>query len=352
MEIGNDYICLSKCIINQEDTSKILKVPDTLSAFVPLTDKKFDFIISDFLIKDLAIDGHERNDLNPLQIFANLYNKMDNSSKLVVSLSSESMGFINPVMSTAIYKDKLDAIFSINVLNDFANGMIVVLNSNKSKKRRGKFLLIDEYDKYSTKTAETMTGLMKSFFKDLLNRYEKFKEDSNALIISNEEIKNDVVLDKLHERDKGFWDIDEKMSLNPFLDLKNKRDQYDLDFKEFFLGNFIYNFNFNNMFYSKKRVDINSSVPYEYLGNLMSLDDSYDMGEIIFDKEDTELFLIPGYKKQHKEKVIFFNSELDDYTSLGHILARVTSDKVLDEYIYYYINSFIGSNNSVHISLH
>ena len=344
-DITEYAICISKCIINKENTSNILKVPDTLSALVPLTEKKFDFIISDFLIDDLNIDTPKRNSLNPLQIFSNIYQKMNNSCKLVVSLSSESMSFINPVITTAIYKDKLDTIFSLNVFNDFANGMILVLNANKSKKRRGKFLLIDEYDKYSTQSAESMSDLAKSFFNDLLNRYENFKEDSNSLTISNAEIKNDIVLERLHERDKGFWDIDDRLKLNPFLDLEYEINQIDTDFKEFFLGNFIYNFNFNNMFYSKKRININSPVPYEYLGNLMSLDDRYDMGEIIFDKEDTELFLIPGYKKQHKEKVMFFNSELDDNSSLGHILARVTSDKVLDEYIYYYINSIKGQED-------
>lgn len=349
LDLTKYAICISKAVIDKENVSNFTKTDDRLSQFTHEMGNReiFDFIISDFVQTDFNLTIPEKNDLNPIRVFSDFYTKIMHNGKMVITISSDTLWYLHPILTTAVYMDKLEVVLSLNVFHEYNNAVVLVFNANKNKKRRGKFLLLDDYSTFAEKDIHT------NFAKDGLNRaynlFNNFKDDLNTYIIHNSEIKSKFVEEQLFKRDEVIKKSHERVQLNPFLQ-DDSIEKADLEFRQFYDSNFVYHFNFNNLIYNKTRFWDEDNIPVDYLGNIA------DLKEDLLEKSDSNSLLIPKSKRQNffdvfaNNRIAKYNEEIDYLNPNSYIECIIKTDDVLIDYLYYYLNSNKGSDEVFHFS--
>ena len=173
-----DYsLCLAKMLFSNQNLDNFSLVDNLLleMSLKILKENTFDFIISDWNnqedVDDLGFFTHENR--------INLYNKFNERLVLFTSFSFLSSDY---EISSFIKDDILDSIIHLPYSIESGKDGIIILNKNKNKDRKGKFLLIDEYDKnmiYESKNPP------KKVIKNILKHYTAFKNYKNGEIFSN-----------------------------------------------------------------------------------------------------------------------------------------------------------------------
>ena len=313
--------------------------------------ENMDFIISDYIPKDIYDDG---NFIHEFQ------NKLNYSSKLVMIIDKEQ--YSNNYINFIVLNDNLESIIT------FDNFFILVLNSNKSDDKKNKFLLsdytlldrnyINNLKQYKKKSLEKIgiyrykmynQYILKSFvnvehMNNILEVCSCFSNTNFSKVILNNHAVNNVYqfenrknwgeyylngsvesdgfdIDdfiELDEIDSGdLVDVDEIVELENFSDIYS-----DINF-------YLENFNFNNLIYDLKRKHY-LLVKQRYVGNKHS--------EIIEEK----LEFVPLYSL-----ITFDINEIEDEREIRKIekydyCFYVKSDKILRDFLVYYLDSEKG----------
>lgn len=202
--IENRLIYLAKKSIAKKDpyemeNATILDVTENIFSVEGIDRyEDFNFIVSNYLYNDL--DEYK-------DIFEIFKRKSDDNTKLVMALNNLD-DFIDDLENIS-KNDNLEALIS------FKNHYIVITNLNKSKSRKGHFVLIDESDpqlndeEIDRETRESFSNNnfdilnMKNIkplsdrdlkkMKEILDAYQKFYNSEDSILIKNEEYDNEMV---------------------------------------------------------------------------------------------------------------------------------------------------------------
>lgn len=176
----------------EEDT--ILSISDTNDSNT-FNELDFDFIISDYRSKNIS------DEIGSIHKFQD---KLDKPSKLVMIINK--LQFYNKSMNWMIKNDNLEALLV------FDNCFILIANSNKTIKRKNKFILIDYNildDSYPEDTEyvrdRKLIVFKNKYSKDIISKmlkvYRDFEDSEFSKVIDNETVVKDFVYDELDK----FW---------------------------------------------------------------------------------------------------------------------------------------------------
>lgn len=291
---------------------------------VPFEDvslEDFDFIISDCRCRDIY------DDAGFIRYFQD---KLDNPSKLVAIIDKRY--FNNKSINWMIKNDNLEAIIC------FKNYFILIANSNKSLKRRDKFILIDYeiLSNYggapdgealiSTKEIKTLEKFIKempkkAMLEEILRIYDEFIETPFSKVINNVEVIKDFDYDELDKYWGGIYE--NHMNIPNDIAEKSKRYYETLNIDEKYIKDFFY----NDLMYDKIKKP-SSILKQESIGNNKS--------RII--EETVE------YVPLHS--IITFNSDEIDEEKLPERKIRkfdqtfyIKSENFLKKFVMYYLKS-------------
>ncbi len=377
-------IALSKMIFSNQNPSNLIKTNAPNEQFIDINPgKKFDLIISDFAFYEFLY----KNNYPHLgkYVFDYFLEKGTVNSKIVMTIASDSFEQMFQTIDFLIIKDQLESIISLPLFSEFNNYILLVINKNKSKLRKDKFLLIDETENITRSDGEYGYSIFRnSVSNEILNSYKYFEEYEKSKIIdineylsntSKKEYKdtleeifvhlletNDKDKDvRIFDTDPDLIDVDnnnsdieinlmnkngsskinnEELIINDDFEIKNIIDMVANSFEDartLFPNDFKENFNFHNLMYEKNKGLNNFDVDVEYLGDLVDLNP-------FAVKNDSDTLLFFKSKRQPYSNRIKYNNEIENYSRGDFIECKVKSDKILIEYLYYFLNSNKGTD--------
>uniref|UniRef100_UPI0037DDC69F N-6 DNA methylase n=1 Tax=Methanobrevibacter smithii TaxID=2173 RepID=UPI0037DDC69F len=339
-DISQYAICLSKMIIDKEKPSNILKVYDLKSELLELDESnKFDLIISNFGIKDITLSYEERYDIfntDPLEYFIE---KLNNSGKLVSTISFDTLTKNHNAIFEMIYNDNLELITRIDMSGTDSDLVILSINKNKHKKRKNRFLLIDGNEVIPEIHNVHCINMTEPLLDKICNYYVKFKENKNIHLIHNSSFITKEYKDMVNKSFEKAASMTKDMNIfdSPF----NETISGIVDeIEDYYFENCKVQFNFNRLIRGEKDDFESDGTPIYYLGELVDLVNDPDPST---NEELAEIFLIPLNKNDHDfENPFFYQSELRGYNQHNMIPFKINSDKISKEFLLYYLNSNKG----------
>lgn len=200
----NEIIYLAKKSVSKKDPyeiegATILDVSEDILALDEIDGyDDFDLIISNYLYNDLT----EYKAI--FEIFKKAY---AGNTKMVIALNDLN-DFIEDI-SEIIKNDNLESLIS------YKNHYIIIANLNKSKSKKGLFLLIDgsdskssddivkrenkeafsnnEYDIINSHNWKILTKSDKDKMKTIVNSYQSFEDSVDSILIKNEEYNEEMI---------------------------------------------------------------------------------------------------------------------------------------------------------------
>ena len=294
---------------------------------VPFEDvslEDFDFIVSDCRCRDVY------DDAGFIRYFQD---KLDNPSKLVAIIDKRY--FNNKSINWMIKNDNLEAIIC------FKDYFILIANSNKSLKRRDKFILID-YDilsnyewphvgepLISTKENKELERFVKEMAKkpmldEILRIYKEFIDTPFSKVIDNVEVIKDYDYDEIDK----YWGTIYERGRNIPKDIEEKSKKYheSINIDEKYIKDFYY----NDLMYDKiKKPSL--ILRQKAIGNNKS--------QVIEEKV--------GYVPLHSI-ITFDSNEIDEDKVFEREIRKykqtfyITSEKFLKKFVMYYLDSEPG----------
>lgn len=339
-DISQYAICLSKMIIDKEKPSNILKVYDLKSELLELDESnKFDLIISNFGIKDITLSYEERYDIfntDPLEYFIE---KLNNSGKLVSTISFDTLTKNHNAIFEMIYNDNLELITRIDMSGTDSDLVILSINKNKHKKRKNRFLLIDGNEVIPEIHNVHCINMTEPLLDKICNYYVKFKENKNIHLIHNSSFITKEYKDMVNKSFEKAASMTKDMNIfdSPF----NETISGIVDeIGDYYFENCKVQFNFNRLIRGEKDDFESDGTPIYYLGELVDLVNDPNPST---NEELAEIFLIPLNKNDHDfENPFFYQSELRGYNQHNMIPFKINSDKISKEFLLYYLNSNKG----------
>ena len=339
-DISQYAICLSKMIIDKEKPSNILKVYDLKSELLELNENiKFDFIISNFGIEDVSFSYDERMNIfntDPLEYFVE---KLNNSGKLVSTISFDTLTKNHNAIFEMIYADYLELITRIDISGTDSDLVILSINKNKHKKRKNRFLLIDGNEVITKIRNVHCINITKPLLDKICNYYFKFKENKNIHLINNSSFITKEYKDMVNKSFEKAASMTKDMNIfdSPF----NETISGIVDeIGDYYFENCKVQFNFNRLIRGEKDDFEPDGTPIYYLGELVDLVNDPDPST---NEELAEIFLIPLNKNDHDfENPFFYQSELRGYNQHNMIPFKINSNKISKEFLLYYLNSNKG----------
>lgn len=334
-------ICLSKFIIDKENPNNLLKTYDLKSHFIEVKENlHFDFIISNFGIKDLALSYENRFDLMSSNPLDSIFYKLNKNGKMVMSLSSSLLVNNNSLITQILYEDYLESIMAIGLSRIESDLKIIVLNKNKSKKRKNKFLLIDSDEIMREIKDVHCVDMTKPLLDKFYHYYIKFKDSANTHLIQNSLIKDEHYSNLLQACNTGaLIEMDGNIADLTFIDTPEKLMNLFNELDQYYCDNCKIQFNFNRFIRGEKDEFDKNGNPIYYLGEIVDLVNDPNPQIQPLD----EIFLIPLFKKeQSTESPFFYQSELGPFNIHNMIPFTLTTDKIMKEYLMYYLNSNQG----------
>ena len=370
-------VALSKMIFSNQNPSNLIKTNDLSEQFMDSNPgKKFDLIISDFAFYEFLY----KNNYPQLgkYVFDYFIEKGTLNSKIVMTIASDSFEQMFNSIDFLIIKDQLESVISLPLFSEFNNYILLVINLNKSDKRKNKFLLIDETENISRSDGEYGYSIFRnSVSQKILDSYKNFKEYDNSRIIdiddyventskkefrdfldgfSNSFSKNKDNNDfRIFDTDSDFIDVDlndsesrsvdENNNIFELLSIENFENHKELinliansfeDARTLFPNDFKENFNFHHLMYEKNKGLNILDVNIEYLGDLVNLNP-------FAIKSDSNSLLFFKSKRQPYTNRIRYNNEVENFSSGDFIECEIKSEKILIEYLYYFLNSNKGN---------
>ena len=284
-------IALSKLLFENENPHNFLMFDvDSDSEFKQnfLEIFNFDFVVSNFDNVEL-LKPQKFNTYNDIY---NVFNKNLQyfSDKVVIATSLRNMDYLFPILGAYCSLDILDTVFTLPLSSLHKNNSIFILNNNKLDNRKNKFLLIDEFDPNSKKISNRKYKLLKKY-------YKSFEEYENSKILLNSEI----------------------------YDVKSQK--------------FIKEFNFHDLIYDKKIGNVNDRV---YLLE--------ELSHVCINVNDDADLLIKNKDITYSDKLAFYPHEINPEEYGDYFSCKLKKNKILKEYLYYYINSNKGRNDIAHLT--
>ena len=316
-------ICLSKFIIDNENTSNVKLFDNAIFNFIDDDEKRYDLIISNFA----EFESKYHNDILKFNsknfIFEYLMSKLNNNGKMVITLTAPMLDLFMPIINSLIFRDKLESIIALPLYsNGNYNIFILVMNNNKPKNKKDKFLLIDESDFKVNFNNYQFSALTKSLNDRILESYSNFTEYENSRIVNNSEITD--ISSQFLSRDFGddsvYTHAEYILNFNDLM-YDKKRPVFE-------------NLLFKQSRKNEERKFIEDSIKIVNLTNIADLN-------VLYQKNDSNSLLISTFKHENN-KIVYKNSEIN-YLNPGEYIECNINDYNVDlEYLYYYLNSNKG----------
>ena len=339
-DISQYAICLSKMIIDKETPSNILKVYDLKSELLELDENiKFDLIISNFGFQDIKLSYDERMNIfntDPLEYFVE---KLNNSGKLVSTISFDTLTKNHHLIFEMIYNDCLELITRIDMSGTDSDLVMLSINKNKHKKRKNRFLLIDGNEVITEIKNVHCINITEPLLEKICNYYSKFKENNNIHLIHNSSF---ITKEYKEMVNKSF---EKAASMTKDMDILGSSFNKTIfgivdEIGDYYFENCKIQFNFNRLIRGEKEDFESDGTPIYYLGEITDLVNDPDPST---NEELAEVFLIPLNKHAHSfENPFFYQSELRGYNYHNMIPFTINSDKINKEFLLYYLNSNKG----------
>ena len=340
-DISQYAICLSKMIVDKENPTNILKVHDLKSELLELDENiKFDFVISNFGMQDVLLSYNERMEIfntGPLEYFVG---KLNNSGKLVSTVSFDTLTKNHNLIFEMIYNDYLELVTRIDMSGTDSDLVILSINKNKHKKRKNRFLLIDGNEVMAEIHNVHCINITQPLLENICNYYFKFKDNNAIHLIHNSSFitkEYKEMVNKAYEKAASSVGKDVNILELPFNEtILNIVDEIG----DYYFENCKVQFNFNRLIRGEKDDFESDGTPIYYLGELTDLVNDPDPST---NEELTEVFLIPLNKQDHSfENPFFYQSELRGFNQHNMIPFTINSDKISKEFLMYYLNSNKG----------
>lgn len=306
----------------------------------------------DVVIANLAFSDNEKD-------FGKLLK--DYSSKLIVTLSSSYFDENIKKLSNIKDSNYLKALISLPIHKNNSNLMLIYIDADKSS---DEFILIDESDSLIHENIKDWSFISNELLERISKSIGEFSEYENAIIANVSQIIPNAQSRIIEEIEalkvKNEDPIKQRVISNQVVDeiLQSKKSIRDeiskSDIKSFESSNISYKTLFNNLIYGKKRQDmenllykdhkklIDGEVKFLTLGELAIL---YE----ITDKNDKDTLLISTCKTCNS-KLIHYNRDIDDFGDEIYIEINITSENLLLEYLYVYLNSTNGLDELFYFS--
>lgn len=339
-DISQYAICLSKMIIDKETPSNILKVYDLKSELLELDENiKFDLIISNFGFQDIKLSYDERMNIfntDPLEYFVE---KLNNSGKLVSTISFDTLTKNHHLIFEMIYNDCLELITRIDMSGTDSDLVMLSINKNKHKKRKNRFLLIDGNEVITEIKNVHCINITKPLLEKITNYYSKFKENNNIHLTHNSSFITKEYKEMVNKSFEKAASMTKDMDITGLSFNKTIFGIVD-EIGDYYFENCKIQFNFNRLIRGEKEDFESDGTPIYYLGEITDLVNDPDPST---NEELAEVFLIPLNKHDHSfENPFFYQSELRGYNYHNMIPFTINSDKINKEFLLYYLNSNKG----------
>lgn len=200
--IDSQYPNIKKIIYSKEPNSDFQSIG--LSRHI--LDKNFFFDVSglkgininndkinsvDLIIADLTQEDFSNFILKDMLLFLE---SLESNFKAVIKFTTPLLSNTYPYMDKLIINDYIESMMLLPQNGEFTD-VILILSNNKSLNKKGKFLLVDEFDNKTDIFRDSQLIIT------LYNSYFNFKEYKNARIVNNDEV---ILLDNLEREFDDF----------------------------------------------------------------------------------------------------------------------------------------------------
>ena len=302
------------------------------------------------IIANLAFNNKEEEFENIIQNY---------SSKLFITISSDYFDENIKKLSNIKNPNNLKAIISLPIHKNNSNLILIIIDRDETS---DKFILIDESDSVMHENIKNWSFISEELVEKIINSYNNFTDYENAVIAQINDIFPNLItdFDSMVFQD-DFTPIKRRVISNKVADeILNSKSSIGHEItkssiKSFKSANINPKTLFNNMMYGKKRQDIENLLYKDHKKLIGGEIEFLTLGELailyeITDKNDKDTLLISTCKTCNS-KIVHYNRDIDDFKKNEvYIEINITSENLLLDYLYVYLNSTNGLDEIFYFS--